>query len=415
MQCQFFLHCLWLNSGIMEAPLLELFPHYADLEDFLQNEVEARYILKKATDCLERIKKSSRKAGEDEEIRYLICALVDRNWERIHTGHFSSVPLTIRKIYAIACFFKIFFLLLESTDPRQKEKCSGILDEAQLLACTDDWSDLKAALMDYLDKGQETSVEPLPILAAVMRVSSACGIPQLDAPGLNEFQTKCFQAQQPTLLLNTIKQWPAMDKWRDLNYLVQVAGNRTVPIEIGSNYANDEWSQQLVKIRDFLRRQFVHQSEDGCREIEYLAQHELFAQIPALKADICVPDYCTVSGAEEPPAAVDIKAWLGPAGTISPMHYDPKHNLLCQVFGSKQIILAAPKDTDNLYPHESEFLGNTSQINAAELDFKKYPLLEKVRFYKLLLQPGDCLYMPPKWWHYVRAETPSFSVSFWWE
>jgi ribosomal protein L16 Arg81 hydroxylase len=24
------------------------------------------------------------------------------------------------------------------------------------------------------------------------------------------------------------------------------------------------------------------------------------------------------------------------------------------------------------------------------------------------------LYIPPFWWHYVRALTPSFSVSFWW-
>jgi ribosomal protein L16 Arg81 hydroxylase len=24
------------------------------------------------------------------------------------------------------------------------------------------------------------------------------------------------------------------------------------------------------------------------------------------------------------------------------------------------------------------------------------------------------LYVPPGWWHYVRALTVSFSVSFWW-
>ncbi|EDX00825.1 bifunctional peptidase and arginyl-hydroxylase JMJD5 [Drosophila yakuba] len=401
-----------METGFLE--LTKLLPRWVDLENVVQDDVEARYILKRAADHLANIQ-SSRDSGE-EETGYLVGALVDRSWERIHTGHFSQVPLATRKIYAIACCFKIFFLLLESTTPAQKDACSEILDEAQLLGCLEDWSELKVALMDYLDKGGAAapSSETLPTLEPLTRVSSACDIPQLDAPSLEEFQTKCFKAGQPALLLNTIQHWPALHKWLDLNYLLQVAGNRTVPIEIGSNYASDEWSQQLVKIRDFLSRQFGKDTSKTDQNIEYLAQHELFSQISALKEDISIPDYCTISDGDAP-GAVDIKAWLGPAGTVSPMHYDPKHNLLCQVFGSKRIILAAPEDTANLYPHESEFLANTARIDAAQLDPDTYPLVAKVKFYQLLLQPGDCLYLPPKWWHYVRSEAPSFSVSFWWE
>lgn len=266
--------------------------------------------------------------------------------------------------------------------------------------------------MKFLDEDADDKSNPrrLPVLEAVERRSATCDISQLDAPSLAEFRTSCYLRLQPALLLNTINHWPALSKWRDLNYLLEVAGNRTVPIEIGSNYASDEWSQQLVKVRDFLYRQFGN--EQSGQQVEYLAQHELFAQIPALKADICIPDYCTVGTV---PGEVDIKAWLGPRHTISPMHTDPKHNLLCQVFGSKRIILASPADTENLYAHENEFLGNTSRIDAAKPDLDCFPLLAKVRFRELLLQPGDCLYLPPKWWHYVRAETPSFSVSFWWE
>ncbi|KAH8371520.1 hypothetical protein KR093_007840 [Drosophila rubida] len=393
--------------------LAKLLPEFEDIQHVLpQQEIEARYILQRAAKHFKQLYSMN---DDVEELGYLVEALVDKNWERIHSGHFSQVPLTTRQIYALGCYYKIFLLLLIDSGVEQRERCSVILDEALLLGCTenlyDQSNELQTALMKYLDDiGDKNEVgKPLPILKAVARVACRCDIPQLDTPSLSEFRACCYDAMQPTLLLNTLKHWPALGKWRDLNYLLKVAGNRTVPIEIGSNYASDEWSQQLVKIRDFLYRQF----SDEDTQVEYLAQHELFSQIPALKADICIPDYCSVN--TESPSSVDIKAWLGPKLTVSPLHTDPKHNLLCQVFGCKRIILAAPADTANLYAHEGEFLGNTSQIDAANLDFEHFPLLSKVRFYELLLQPGDCLYLPPKWWHYVRSNTPSFSVSFWFE
>ncbi|XP_055535418.1 lysine-specific demethylase 8 isoform X2 [Wyeomyia smithii] len=241
-----------------------------------------------------------------------------------------------------------------------------------------------------------------------------CDVPVLHRPSLEYFGSDHYTKAEPALLRNVIDDWPALERWSDPNYLIKMAGERTVPVEIGSSYSSENWSQQLVNFKDF-----VVKSLGLCSTTEtshqagvpvYLAQYELFDQIPELRADIFVPDY--IGRTDVNPR---IKAWLGPKGTVSPLHTDPCHNLLCQVFGSKTIILASPEDTPNLYPHEHFILNNTSQVDAKNVDFNRFPLARKVRFRRLVLRSADVLYIPPGWWHYVESRTPSFSVSFWFD
>lgn len=51
-------------------------------------------------------------------------------------------------------------------------------------------------------------------------------------------------------------------------------------------------------------------------------------QIPELFEDIRIPSYITENYGD---VDVDISVYFGPSGTISPLHFDPKHNLLAQV------------------------------------------------------------------------------------
>ncbi|XP_055380478.1 bifunctional peptidase and arginyl-hydroxylase JMJD5 [Condylostylus longicornis] len=426
--------------------LLLILPNSNDIINLTDEGTEVRYILHETTKLFEarQYETEEFKSKNYCNLSFLIESLIEKKWEEINTGHFSEVPIKTRNIYSLASYFTIIFNLLNEN--ANIEKCREYLDKAILIGCTENLyeknDEFLKALSIYLDQHAD-SIEDLNfcIIEPIKFEEFPCDISIIDSPTIIDFYEKYFLLKKPVLIRNIINHWPAINKWRNLNYLLKIAGNRHVPIEIGKQYTSENWSQKLTKMKDFLMRQFVPKSEntnsndddENYPEIEYLAQHELFDQIPELKEDIRIPDYCfcidnktnSTTNSEESTTTdgirlnknndIDIKAWFGPENTISPMHNDPKNNILCQVFGRKKIILASPLYNDFLYSHETKMLNNTSKIDAENLDFEKFPLLSNVKFLHLVLQEGECLYLPPKWWHFVKSLNKSFSVSFWWE
>ncbi|KAI3338638.1 hypothetical protein F4824DRAFT_458318 [Ustulina deusta] len=202
------------------------------------------------------------------------------------------------------------------------------------------------------------------------------------------------------------------------------------------------------------------------KPIAYLAQHQLFTQFPSLRNDILIPDYCYTSPPPHPTDAsisqpeLDeplLNAWFGPPGTISPLHNDPYHNILTQIVGRKYVRLYSPLETARLAARGKENgvdMGNTSmldvgvlegwdealstgdgehadeeeekgaeegRVNNGEEDSGRTTIsggdidaFKAVPFVDCILEPGDALYIPIGWWHYVRGLSVSFSVSFWW-
>jgi lysine-specific demethylase 8 len=56
------------------------------------------------------------------------------------------------------------------------------------------------------------------------------------------------------------------------------------------------------------------------------------------------------------------------------------------------------------------------QVDVENPDLHKYPKFAYILdcYQECILTPGDALFIPPKFWHYVRSLSVSFSVSFWW-
>lgn len=143
------------------------------------------------------------------------------------------------------------------------------------------------------------------------------------------------------------------------------------------------------------------------KEIGYIAQTELLEQITKLKEDIIVPEICEMG------EDLRVNAWFGPKGTVSPLHFDPKHNLFCQVVGSKYWRVFSSSESEKLYREEGR-MNNTSRVDLENVDKEAFPLFEEAEWEECVLEEGDCLYLPPRYWHFVKSLSVSFSVSFWW-
>lgn len=97
----------------------------------------------------------------------------------------------------------------------------------------------------------------------------------------------------------------------------------------------------------------------------------------------------------------------------APAHAPP-HQPPPQVVGRKYVRLYSPAHTAALYPHAEGVHTNSSRVDAEAPDHDEFPLFQTAPWLEAALEPGDMLYIPPRWWHYVKALSASFSTSFWW-
>lgn len=353
--------------------------------------------------------------------------ILDISWEKLNTGTWRHVDKDWRRVYSYGCLFKVAALCRE--DPSEERILQAVRTcDMGLLMGAAVMGNILQVLVQIL-QGQvrkATKEEDETEHANIKRIKIECprvpvikeelAVPRIKCPSLESFNTNYLLPLKPVILEGIIDHWPALNEhpW-SIEYLKSVAGCRTVPVEVGSRYTDEEWSQTLLTVNEFIDRYILNRfkvSKDGVKSVGYLAQHQLFDQIPELKEDIRLPDYCCLGEGDEDD--ITINAWFGPGGTVSPLHQDPQQNFLAQVVGSKYIRLYSPEDTDKLYPHQSQLLHNTSQVEVENPDTVQFPEFAKAPYLECVLQPGDMLFIPVQHWHYIRSLELSFSVSFWW-
>lgn len=368
--------------------------------------------------------------------------------EKLHVFPFGDVDACWRRLYTDASFAKAL-LAIQAHLPEDKPRASWLDDVVHTLdmALIMTGAPLREKKVEELLTRLQpfTSDEFPPQKGGNANHTFPVGKfrkPEINCPiarsaiSIQAFENH-LKEPAPLVITGAMEHWPALHErpWSDPSYLMRktLGGRRLVPVELGRSYTDEGWGQKIITFKEFVDKYIL----DPYRErIAYLAQHDLFAQIPSLRNDISIPDLCYTDPPSPPAGSSGAKknlphleepllnAWFGPAGTISPLHTDPYHNILCQVVGRKYVRLYSPDQSVKLYPRgieEGIDMSNTSGVPPEQVEMHleddpegEFGLFAEAKYVETILNEGESLYIPVGWWHYVRSLTVSFSVSFWW-
>ncbi|KAJ0280887.1 hypothetical protein COL940_006023 [Colletotrichum noveboracense] len=409
-------------------------------------------LLERYSELAHRTLALARSPAEEEaaEMIRLLDEELERTYKRFYDFVYAELPFCWRVLYTELSLMKFVVLVTTgaASDDAGKEELLdelvGVLDKALILAGGAGkrrGRRVIESLLSYLDAPVQGGAASLPQTFPTTRTFTppvTRPIEVVEGMSMAGFQRYLDSAgdlgPEPLVLKGLLTEWPALSSrpWDSPAYLMSrtCGGRRLVPVEVGRSYVDEGWTQELIPFKELLRR---ITGENW--KTTYLAQHELFTQLPHLQNDILTPDHCFTA---PPPHPLDpsknkpeldlplVNAWFGPPGTITPLHTDGYHNLLCQVVGAKYLRLYAPHDSEALCPRGEEEvdMSNTSgfDVGAVERwdedaegrDAIELEEFRGLRYWDCVLEKGDVLYIPMGWWHYVRSLSVSFSVSFWW-
>ncbi|KAF5292287.1 hypothetical protein FQA39_LY03321 [Lamprigera yunnana] len=151
----------------------------------------------------------------------------------------------------------------------------------------------------------------------------------------------------------------------------------------------------------------IEQSDNEWLYFDYKYLRSWFVDLPELRKHISWDAFgfsdCNVD---------DSTFWLGSKGAHTPCHQDTYGcNIVAQVYGRKRWMLFPPRE--NLQPtripyEESSIYSKINMFNASPSNFKDITECKSI-----ILNPGDVLVVPHKWWHYVENLELSISINLW--
>ncbi|MGV3483792.1 MAG: cupin-like domain-containing protein [Planctomycetaceae bacterium] len=222
----------------------------------------------------------------------------------------------------------------------------------------------------------------------------------------DDFFARYYCRNLPLILTGEISEWQALRLWSQ-GYLIEKVGGETVQIQAKRNgdplyELRSEAHRQAVRFADFARQVFSGTETNDV----YMTANNAGVNSSLLK--ILRPDLGALPHLlDDANRDAQTFFWMGPAGTVTPLHHDLTNNLMIQIIGRKRVLLLEPEYLPLIYNHFHCY----SMIDPEAVDLSRFPLLRDVQFVEVTLNPGEVLFLPVGWWHHVRGLDPTITIT----
>jgi ribosomal protein L16 Arg81 hydroxylase len=222
-----------------------------------------------------------------------------------------------------------------------------------------------------------------------------------------EFFRCYYSVNRPVVLQDGLRNSPATAQWNP-DYLKSRCGNEMVEVMAGRNADRD----YEINSDHHKTRTRMHEFVDRVKQADQTNDFYMVANNRSLESGhmkALLDEVHVLEKILDPKRAQSrMFLWFGPGGTVTPLHHDAMNILLAQVYGRKVVTLIPSFQTPYVYNH----VGVYSAVDCENPDYDKFPLFRKTTQLKVLLDPGQVLFIPVGWWHHVRSMDVSISLSF---
>ena len=224
----------------------------------------------------------------------------------------------------------------------------------------------------------------------------------------DEFLESYYSRNRPVVLPGRLADSEAVRNWspkylarRFPSVSIEITRERDADPSYERNFRR---SVATVTLREFVDR-LIAQPESN--DFYVVARNFFFAN-PAFAPlrDELAPPPEIIDATDRSPGSA--KLWFGPKGTLTPLHHDEHSILFVQVYGRKHFKLIPSFELPKIYLEDRFY----SAVDPENVDDLRFPAFRGASVANLLLTPGDVLFIPVGWWHWVRSLDVSISATF---